>query len=68
MIINQRRKDWRKLFLFRERDMYRITSNIIELHAGENVIFEHAYNETENPRDVSKIEETVTKRSSSQEK
>ena len=48
--------------------MYRITSNIIELHAGENVIFEHAYNETENPRDVSKIEETVTKRSSSQKK
>ena len=47
--------------------MHRITSNNIELHTGDNVIFEDAYNEKPNPRDVSEIEETVTKRSSSQE-
>lgn len=48
--------------------MHRITSNNIELHTGENVIFEDAYNEKPNQRGASEIEETVTKRSSSQEK
>ena len=51
---------WEKLFLFTEWVSH-------ELYAGENVIYEDARNGKQNASAISRVEETVTEKSSSQE-
>ena len=57
-----------ELYLFRELASYRETSSTTRFHAVKNVIFEHPGKEKQNSTCHIRVEDTVTKRSLSQEK